>query len=346
MGGDPIPGLLREVDAGRIRADLFHLAKDPLPFRKLNYTLPGHEQCTLYEADAFIQGRLEALGYAVEREACRVQAYRCDAAKPKHHQYATPEPDDPWYTAYNLSVRKAGTTHPDEIIVLIAHKDSQSWVDSPGANDNAIGTACVLELARALADRPSERSLWILFCNEEHTPWTSITAARNARERGDNIVAAINMDGVRDTIVRGNVIYNNYAGGITCFQGDGGGPGKGNQILNNTVYFRASEGRYALQLLGAVKDIIVRGNVLVSGKGPAFEVNEAAVGGFVAGRNLYWVLNGQPPFGVGERRMALSQWRDRSGQDARSLAADPGFVDVKQGDFTFKPDSPVHALRQ
>ena len=195
MGGDPIPGLLREVDAGRIRADLFHLAKDPLPFRKLNYTLPGHEQCTLYEADAFIQGRLEALGYAVEREACRVQAYRCDAAKPKHHQYATPEPDDPWYTAYNLSVRKAGTTHPDEIIVLIAHKDSQSWVDSPGANDNAIGTACVLELARVLADRPSERSLWFLFCNEEHTPWTSITAARNARERGDNIVAAINMDG-------------------------------------------------------------------------------------------------------------------------------------------------------
>ena len=165
-------------------------------------------------------------------------------------------------------------------------------------------------------------------------------------ENGRRGGAAINMDGVRDTIVRGNVIYNNYAGGITCFQGDGGGPGKGNQILNNTVYFRASEGRYALQLLGAVKDIIVRGNVLVSGKGPAFEVNEAAVGGFVAGRNLYWVLNGQPPFGVGERRMALSQWRDRSGQDARSLAADPGFVDVKQGDFTFKPDSPVHALRQ
>ena len=40
------------------------------------------------------------------------------------------------------------------------------------------------------------RSLWFVFCNEEHTPWTSVTAAKRARERGDNIVALFNLDGL------------------------------------------------------------------------------------------------------------------------------------------------------
>ena len=195
MARDPIRRLIRRVSERRIRDDLFSLAKDPLPFRKLNYTLPGHDKCTLYEADDFIQDKLEALGYAVEKEACLVQAYRCNPTKPKHHQYDIPHPHDPWWIASNLYAKKVGTTHPDEIILLIAHKDSQSWIDCPGGNDNAIGTAAVLELARILADHPSERSIWLLFCNEEHRPWTSVTAARNARSRGDDIVAVFNSDG-------------------------------------------------------------------------------------------------------------------------------------------------------
>jgi Zn-dependent M28 family amino/carboxypeptidase len=75
-------------------------------------------------------------------------------------------------------------------------KDSQSWIDSPGANDNAIGTASVLEMACVLAKHPSERTIRFLFCNEEHTPWTSVTAAQNAKARGENLVAVFNIDGV------------------------------------------------------------------------------------------------------------------------------------------------------
>ncbi|NQT51326.1 M28 family peptidase [bacterium] len=191
---DPIRRLLRQIDEQRLHDDLFHLAKDPLPFRKINHTLPGHEKSTLDEADDFLQARLESCGYAVAREGCLVQAFRCDVTKPKAHQYGTPRPDDPWRTAYNLYARKRGTRCPDEIIVLVAHKDSQSWVDSPGAYDNAVGTVATLELARVLADVPTRRSLCFLFCNEEHLPWTSITAARNARARGDELVAIFNLD--------------------------------------------------------------------------------------------------------------------------------------------------------
>ena len=193
---DPIRRLIRRVDEQRLHDDLFHLAKDPLPFRKINHTLPGHAACTLDEADDFLQAQLGAVGYTVEREDCLVQAFRCDATKPKAHQYGKPRPDDPWRIARNLYARKTGTHRPDEIVVLVSHKDSQSWVDCPGANDNAVGTVGNLEIARVLADVPTRRSLWFLFCNEEHVPWTSVTAARNARTRGDNLVAVFNLDSI------------------------------------------------------------------------------------------------------------------------------------------------------
>jgi len=71
-------------------------------------------------------------------------------------------PEDPFYTAYNLCAEKKGRAHADEIIVVVAHKDSQSWVDSPGANDNAIGTVGVLELACVLAKYDSDRTIRFL----------------------------------------------------------------------------------------------------------------------------------------------------------------------------------------
>lgn len=75
-------------------------------------------------------------------------------------------------------------------------KTKQSWVDSPGAYDNGAGTAAVLEIARVLAPYESERTIGFLFCNEEHTPWTSVTAAQGHRKRGDNLVAVFNVDSV------------------------------------------------------------------------------------------------------------------------------------------------------
>jgi Zn-dependent M28 family amino/carboxypeptidase len=105
-------------------------------------------------------------------------------------------PEDSWYTAYNLYAERKGHSQENEIIVVLAHKDSQSWIDSPGANDNAIGTVGVLELASVLAEHPSERTIRFLFCNEEHTPWTSVTAAQNAKARGDQILAVFNLDSI------------------------------------------------------------------------------------------------------------------------------------------------------
>jgi hypothetical protein len=167
--------LIGDVDPERISKHLFYLAKDPLPYRKLNLTLPGHEKNTLYEADDYLASKLQAWGYRVEREGVRVQAFRRDTSKPKHAQYSPPKPEDPWYKAYNLYAEKKGRSHSDKIIVVLAHKDSQSWIDSPGANDNAIGTVGVLEMACILAEYTSESTIRFLFCTcrvhlREHHP--------------------------------------------------------------------------------------------------------------------------------------------------------------------------------
>jgi hypothetical protein len=174
--------------------DLRYLAEDPLRYRKLNYTRPGAAKCSLYEADDYIAVQLAACGYAVERTEHLVQCFRCDPDKPKAHQYSAPLPEDPWSAAYNLNARKTGTDRPGDTIVLVAHKDSQSWVDSPGALDNGVGTVGVMEIARVLCDVPLAASVWFLFCNEEHTPWTSAFAANAAAERGENLMAVFNLD--------------------------------------------------------------------------------------------------------------------------------------------------------
>jgi Zn-dependent M28 family amino/carboxypeptidase len=79
----------------------------------------------------------------------------------------------------NVLAKLPGTTHPDETILFAAHwdafgigtSDSQGRTIRPGANDDALGIAGVLELARAFAHSP-------------RTQRTLVFAAWTAEERG------------------------------------------------------------------------------------------------------------------------------------------------------------------
>jgi len=190
-----ISEILDAVSSKRLRHDLFYLSKDPLPFRKMNYTRPGKSLCSLYEADAFIEQELTTAGLRPSKTFHRVQAFRCDPSKPIHHWYAPPKPEDPWYDAANIEVVIPGNERPREIIQLVSHKDSMSWIDSPGAHDNCAGAVANLEIARVIAARYApRRTVRLLFCGEEHTPWTSRAAADAAAARGDRIMAVLNQD--------------------------------------------------------------------------------------------------------------------------------------------------------
>ncbi|HHX63624.1 MAG TPA: Zn-dependent exopeptidase M28, partial [Chloroflexi bacterium] len=53
-----------------------------------------------------------------------------------------------------------------------------------------------IEIARILADYAPHRSIWFLFCNEEHTPWTSVAAAQSLVASDLQVTAVINLDGL------------------------------------------------------------------------------------------------------------------------------------------------------
>ena len=188
--------LSSKVDKEQIQKGVYYIAKDPLPRRVLNWSLPGHALSSLEEADAWIMQQLTQWGYKPETDETKVRAFGRDLSKPLAHQYAKPADDAPWYTARNIIFGKQGKENPKDMIVILAHKDSQSWIASPGANDNAIGTCGAMELARVLRKYKPKHTIRFIFCNEEHTPWTSVTAAKAIKEAGLNVLAVINMDGI------------------------------------------------------------------------------------------------------------------------------------------------------
>ncbi len=74
----------------------------------------------------------------------------------------------------NVIGRKAGTTSPDEEIVIAAHYDHIEAC--AGADDNATGTAAVLETARVLAQRTYPRTLVVACWDEEESGLTGAEA--------------------------------------------------------------------------------------------------------------------------------------------------------------------------
>lgn len=102
----------------------------------------------------------------------------------------------------NVVARIEGVKYPDQQIIVGAHFDSYTFDSSvdpgavaPGADDNASGTAAVLECARILSGYAFDRTLiFVGFNAEEIGLFGSTYYATTARTRGDDIRAMINLD--------------------------------------------------------------------------------------------------------------------------------------------------------
>lgn len=130
----------------------------------------------LNAAADFIQQQFQAAGYDVARQTYTVRGVKC----------------------FNVEVELRGTEQPDEIVVIGGHYDSV--VGTPGANDNASGTAAVLALARRFADSQPRRTLrFVAFTNEEppyfqNDDMGSWVYAHRCRQRNENVVAMISLE--------------------------------------------------------------------------------------------------------------------------------------------------------
>ena len=104
------------------------------------------------------------------------------------------------YSSRNVVAEKTGETYPGDIVIICAHYDSTSpsatrLTLAPGADDNASGTAAVLEAARILAAYPLDFTVrFIAFSAEEWGLYGSRAYAAAAGQAGDRIVGVINLD--------------------------------------------------------------------------------------------------------------------------------------------------------
>lgn len=105
-----------------------------------------------------------------------------------------------------LAIQK-GTGDPNQVVIVAGHIDSRvsnvmnATSDAPGANDNASGSALVLEAARVLAgQRFNGTIVYALLSGEEQGLWGGQLLARTAKARGWQVRAMLNNDIVGNTV--------------------------------------------------------------------------------------------------------------------------------------------------
>jgi hypothetical protein len=100
-----------------------------------------------------------------------------------------------------------GTGNPNQVVIVAGHIDSRVsdvmniTADAPGANDNASGTALVIEAARVLAGEKFDGTIvYALLSGEEQGLWGGKLLANTAKARGWQVRAMLNNDIVGNTL--------------------------------------------------------------------------------------------------------------------------------------------------
>lgn len=153
--------------------------------------------------------------------------------------------------------------------------------------------------------------------------------------------SGINCDGVQDSLIRNNLIYDQHASGISLYQIDGGGPSSGNRVLNNTVLI-ASNGRWALNIQDGAVNTTARNNILLNAhpfRG-SIDISFDSLPGFTDDHNA--VMDRFTSDG-GDSILTLVEWQQETGLDAHSFVATQAalFVDAGSDDFHLSPTSPA-----
>jgi len=116
----------------------------------------------------------------------------------KLESYGLPTYNQPFGTGggRNIYAVQPGTTYPNKKYIICAHYDDMpSGPTAPGADDNASGTAAVLEAARIFSQFNSNYTIvYALWDEEERGLLGSEFYAQQAALAGDSIMGVINMD--------------------------------------------------------------------------------------------------------------------------------------------------------
>ena len=151
--------------------------------------------------------------------------------------------------------------------------------------------------------------------------------------------SAINMDGVQDSEIFNNLIYNNHATGIAMYQIDGGDASKNNKVYNNTV-IQPSDGRWCIISVDGSTGNTIYNNILINHHGfrGSISIDAASASGFVSDYNI---LVNRMSDDDGNSNMNLTQWQSL-GYDLHSMIANPEaqiFIDYLNNNFHLQQNS-------
>lgn len=130
----------------------------------------------LAAAAKFVEQELARAGYQPAKQTYQVEGRDC----------------------WNIQAEIRGARQPDEIVLVGAHYDT--YDTTPGADDNASGTAAMLALARRFArGRPQRTLRFVAFTNEEppyfqRATMGSLVYARGCRRRNENLTCVLSLE--------------------------------------------------------------------------------------------------------------------------------------------------------
>ena len=153
---------IESMGLGLYGGDGYYMGYRNRDFHRENGPSPGNQEACLYLQDAFT-----AMGLSVSVQG----------------KYL------------NVVGELSGTKSPEKIYIIGAHYDHLEG-DRPGGDDNASGTAGVLEAARVLSQYQFESTIrFICFNAEEDGLWGSKDYVKNhVIPNGENIAGMINLD--------------------------------------------------------------------------------------------------------------------------------------------------------
>ncbi len=164
-------------------------------------------------------------------------------------------------------------------------------------------------------------------------------------ENGKGGGAAINLASVRDSKIQNNIIYNNYAGGIAAWddaQGNQWGC-KNLKIMHNTIYFKKTDGRWAISMKNGSTGGYIINNILIGGEHGGFEYNSNCLSDITIDYNIYYRADSNILIEDEDvNSYTLPEWQNK-GYDKHSFIKSPTqvFIDFLKNNFHLKTDSPA-----
>ncbi len=158
--------------------------------------------------------------------------------------------------------------------------------------------------------------------------------------------AAMNNDGVTDSIFRNNLLYNNHGSGISFYSIDGAAGSRDNKVYNNT-FVMADDAYYVVNIIKSKGQTPqptgnkIFNNVLYNPNPGSLRgcirTYDAAVPGFESDYNVIC-----EPFALKDTPYTFAEWQSW-GYDLHSFFALPDelFVNPANGDYHLKPGSPA-----